>query len=36
VLSIGSERRIFMAEEKERLIEEIGNLALQYDMNYIG
>jgi len=25
-----------MDEEREKLIEEIGDLALQYDMNYVG
>jgi hypothetical protein len=30
------ERRISMDEQREKLIEEIGDLALQYDMNYVG
>jgi hypothetical protein len=30
------ERRISMDEEREKLIEEIGDLALEYDMNYVG
>jgi len=25
-----------MDEQREKLIEEIGDLALQYDMNYVG
>jgi len=35
-ISIDWERRIFMDEGREKLIEEIGELALQYDMNYVG
>ena len=33
---IQGEGGIFMAEEREKLIEETGDLALQYDMNYYG
>jgi hypothetical protein len=35
-IGIRRERRIFMAKEKDKLIDEIGELALQNDMNYIG
>ena len=36
LLAIDGKGRIFMDEEREKVIEEIGELALQYDMNYIG
>jgi hypothetical protein len=35
-LAIGWERRISMDEGREKLIEEIGELALQYDMKHSG
>jgi hypothetical protein len=35
-MSIYGGRRILMAEERDKLIDEIGKQALHYDMNYIG
>lgn len=36
LLTISYERRISMDKVRNKLTEEIGELALRYDMNYIG